>query len=86
MTASNHCPFTQKTLASRGPSTHEAALISLGFQPGNNAVAAPKLNYVSADKVLHLSDCFCIVRAHQRRRASDMAVMPYKVRPVLRHR
>jgi hypothetical protein len=63
----------------------EGALPSLGLQPGNNAVAAPKLNYESADKVLHQSDCFGIVRANQRR-LNDMAVMPYKVRLVLSHR
>jgi hypothetical protein len=64
----------------------KAALLSLGLQPGNNAVAAPKLNYESADKLLCLSDCFGIVRANQRRLASDRAVMPYKVRPVLCYR
>jgi hypothetical protein len=27
MTASDHCPSREKPLASRGPSTHEAALL-----------------------------------------------------------
>jgi hypothetical protein len=67
-----------------GAHVREAALLRLGFQSGNDAVAVPKLNYKFADKVLHLSDCFGIVRANQRR-LSDMAVTPYKVRPILRH-
>jgi hypothetical protein len=58
--------------------------LRFGFQSGNDAVATPKLNYEFANKVLHMSDCFGIVRANQRRH-SDKAIMPYKVRPVICH-
>ena len=59
--------------------------LRLGFQPGNQAVTAPKFNRETVDEKFRLLDCFGIASANQWRLADDMSAVPYKVRPVLFH-